>query len=93
MSDLDNYIQERKTRDKEFADKFEEGYYYFKIGVLLKQAREKAGITQDELARKLNLKRTAITRIENHSEDIRLSILEKYANAIGKSVQIQLVEN
>jgi len=93
MSDLDNYIQERKATDKEFADKFEEGYYYFKIGVLLKQAREKAGITQDEIARKLNLKRTAITRIENHSEDIRLSILEKYANAIGKSVQIQLVEN
>lgn len=93
MSDLDKYIQERKARDKEFAEKFEEGYYYFKIGVLLKQAREKAGITQDELAQKLNLKRTAITRIENHSEDIRLSILEKYANALGKSVQIQLIEN
>jgi DNA-binding XRE family transcriptional regulator len=93
MSDLDCYIQERKARDNEFADKFEEGYYYFKIGVLLKQAREKAGITQDEIARKLNLKKTAITRIENHSEDIRLSILEKYANALGKSVQIQLVEN
>jgi DNA-binding XRE family transcriptional regulator len=93
MSDLNNYIQERKARDKEFADEFEEGYYYFKLGVILKQAREKAGITQDELAQKLNLKKTAITRIENHSEDIRLSILEKYANALGKSVQIQLVEN
>lgn len=93
MSDLDKYIKERKERDKEFADKFEEGYYYLKLGVILKQARERAGITQDELARKLNIKRTAITRIENHSEDIRLSILEKYANALGKKVQINLVEN
>jgi HTH-type transcriptional regulator/antitoxin HipB len=93
MSNLAKYIQERKERDKEFADNFDEGYYHFKIGVILKQAREKAGITQVELAQKLNIKRTAITRIENHSEDIRLSILEKYANALGKSVQIQLIEN
>jgi len=93
MSDLDKYIQERKERDKEFAENFDEGYYHFKIGVILKQAREKAGITQTELARKLNIKRTAVARIENHSEEIRLSILERYAKAIGKRIQIQLVEN
>ena len=93
MSDLNKYIKERKERDKEFADNFDEGYYHFKIGVILKQAREEVGITQDELARKLNIKRTAITRIENHSEDIRLSILERYARAIGKRIQLQLVEH
>ena len=53
MSDVENYIKKRKRRDAEFADGFEVGYSNFKVGVLLRQAREKAGMTQDDVARKL----------------------------------------
>lgn len=49
MSDLKRYIRERKKRDKEFARGFEEGYEQFKIGIILRQARESAGLTQEEL--------------------------------------------
>jgi len=79
MSDLQAYISDRKKRDSEFANRYDEGFANFKIGVLLKQAREEAGLTQAELAKRLNTKKTAISRIENHAEDIRLSTLEKYA--------------
>jgi len=41
------------------------GYEQFKIGVMLKQAREEAGITQEELAARMHTKKTAISRIEN----------------------------
>jgi len=44
MDDLEIYISKRKAKDKKFAKKFEEGYESFKIGVLLKQAREEAGL-------------------------------------------------
>ena len=92
MSDLQAYISERKNSDPEFAEGYDEGLRNFKIGVLLKQAREKAGLTQDEVAEQLNTKKTAVSRIENHAEDIRLSTLEKYANAFGKKLRIELVD-
>ena len=90
MSDLKKYIDKRKKTDAEFAEGFEEGYENFKIGVLLRQARESAGITQDEVAKKLQTKKSAISRIENHSEDIRLSTLRKYAEALGKQIRLEI---
>jgi len=93
MSDLDKYIIDRKGRDKEFAANFDEGYNNFKIGIILRQAREKAGITQEQIAKKMSTKKSAISRIENHSEDIRLSTLEKYAHALGKKLRVQILES
>lgn len=92
MSDLQAYISDRKKREPEFAEGYDEGFRSFKIGVLLKQARENAGLTQDELAKQLNTKKTAVSRIENHAEDIRLSTLEKYAKVFGKKLRVELVD-
>jgi hypothetical protein len=47
MSDLQRYIENRLARDPEFAEYFEEGYTDFKVGVLLRQAREAAGVRQE----------------------------------------------
>ena len=60
MSDLKKYIKTRKQKDSEFAKDFEQGYGEFKIGVLLKQARIDAGFTQEDVAAKLNTKKSAI---------------------------------
>jgi transcriptional regulator with XRE-family HTH domain len=49
-------------------------------------------VTQETIARKLRTKKSAISRIENHAEDIRLSTLEKYANALGMKIRVQLME-
>ena len=90
MDDLERYIAKRKKRSKKFDDYFEIGYNDFKIGVLLKMARESAGLTQEELAKKLNTRKTAISRIENHAEDIKLSTLVRVATALGKSININI---
>ena len=90
MSDLQKYIEERKSRDPDFAEGFDSGYEQFKIGVMLKRAREEAGLTQEELARRLDTKKTAISRIENHAEDIKLSTLERFADAIGKRLVLRI---
>jgi len=50
MSDVERYIQKRAERDAEFAENYEEGYADFKIGVILRQARESAGLTQENVA-------------------------------------------
>jgi len=88
MSDLRLYTEERKKKDPEFAENYETGYQEFKLGVLLRQAREDAGLTQEELARRINTKKTAISRIENHAEDIKLSTLDKFVQALGKHLRI-----
>ena len=90
MSDLKKYIKTRKEKDRKFAKDYDEGYEQFKIGVMLKQARESAGLTQEELALRLNTKKTAISRIENHAEDIKLSTLERVATALGKQLKIKI---
>jgi ribosome-binding protein aMBF1 (putative translation factor) len=90
MSDLQKYIKKRKARDPEFAKEFDSGYEQFKIGVMLKQAREDAGLTQEELARRLHTKKTAISRIENHAEDIKLSTLERFAEALGRRLTLKI---
>ncbi|MBU4445424.1 helix-turn-helix transcriptional regulator [bacterium] len=93
MRDLDKYIDSRKSRDIEFSENFNTVYENFKIGILLKQLREKSGYTQEELANKLDTKKSAISRIENHAEDIRLSTLEKYARVLGMKLHISLANN
>ncbi len=90
MSDLKKYVKKRKTKDATFAEGYESGYSDLKLGVMLRQARENAGFTQEELARKLNTKKSAISRIENHAEDIRLSTLEKVAEALGKTLKLSM---
>jgi hypothetical protein len=42
-NDVEKYIEQRKRADKPFAKDFEGGYEQFKIGVMLRQAREEAG--------------------------------------------------
>jgi HTH-type transcriptional regulator / antitoxin HipB len=91
MSDLDRYIDQRKKRDKKFAEGLDEGYEQFKIGEILRQAREAAGLTQEELAHRVHTKKTAISRIENHAEDIKISTLKRVAKALGKRIQIYLI--
>ncbi len=90
MDDLEKYISKRKKNSPAFAENFEKGYETFKIGLLLRKARKEAGITQEELALKLRTKKSAISRIENHSEDIRLSTLKNYVEALGRNLQVHI---
>ena len=90
MSDLKKYVKKRKVKDVTFAEGYESGYSDLKLGVMLRKARENAGFTQEELAKKLKTKKSAISRIENHAEDIRLSTLEKVAVALGKTLKLSM---
>jgi predicted transcriptional regulator len=91
MSDLKKYIANRKEVDSEFDKNFEEGYQEFKIGEMLKMARKETGLTQEDVANAMNTKKSAISRIENHAQDIRLSTLQAFAHIMGKELKIQLI--
>jgi DNA-binding XRE family transcriptional regulator len=90
MNDLQEYIEKRKKTDKEFSINFDKGYDQFKIGVILKQARKSAGLTQQELANNLHTKKSAISRMENHADDMKLSTLIRLASCLGKKINIDI---
>jgi transcriptional regulator with XRE-family HTH domain len=62
----------------------------FEAGDLIRRARESSNISQEELAIRLGTKRTAISRIENHAEDIKLSTLGRVAVALGKELKVRI---
>lgn len=90
MSELSVYIENRKKRDPAFAHDYENGYEEFKVGFMLKELRKREGMTQEELAARLNTKKSVISRMENHTEDIRLSTIGKVAGVFGKKVRITI---
>jgi HTH-type transcriptional regulator / antitoxin HipB len=91
MSDLQKYKKSRAKNNPAFWNDYDKRFETFKLGVLLKQARVEAGLTQEQVAHKLQTTKSAVSRMENHATDIRLSTLEKFAHAIGKRVDVALV--
>ncbi len=91
MSDLQKYKKKRMKDDPDFWKDYDERFETFKLGVLLKQARKDAGMTQEQIARELHTTKSVISRMENHATDIRLSTLEKFAKALGRRIQVSLI--
>ena len=95
MKDLtmsfDDYISSKIKADKDFEKEFYLGYEDFKIGAMIKEMRLENGMTQEQLAEKLNTKKSVISRMENHSEDIRLSTLQKVAAVFGKQLRVAML--
>jgi len=71
-SHIDNKYGEVGTQSREV---YEEEFESFKIGVLIQEARKKKNMTQTELAEKIGTTKNYISRVENNSNDIRLSTL------------------
>jgi transcriptional regulator with XRE-family HTH domain len=42
------------------------------------------------VARAIGTQKTAISRLENHVQDVKLSTVEKYAKALGRRVEIKI---
>ena len=63
---------------------------YF-IGEQVRQARKKAGLTQEELAKKAGTTKNYISRIENNKSDIELRTLRKIIEiGLGKKLEIKI---
>jgi len=91
MSDLQQLKKELTDKNPEFWQGYEKRFDTFKLGVLLKQARIEAGLTQKQIADQLHTSKSVISRMENHATDIRLSTLEKFAKAVGRDIRVALV--
>lgn len=63
----------------------------FKIGLLLKDARESRNLTQEELGQIIDKKRTYISRVENDGSNITLKTLfDIVEKGLGGKVKISI---
>ncbi len=75
INDLfDQKYGEEGTKSREGFQQKAEAYM---VAELVKESRKKAHLTQEQLAKKLNVKRTYISKIERASSDVRISTLRK----------------
>ncbi|CAM3775793.1 helix-turn-helix domain-containing protein [Sphingobacterium prati] len=70
-------------------DELDRDFESFKIGLLLKKAREERNITQSELAELIDKKREYISKIENNGSNITLKTLfDVVEKGLGGKVKI-----
>ncbi len=67
-----------------------ENELYKVIGELVRTARERAGWTQNDLARLAGLTRTSITNLESGNQKLRVHTLFNIAQALGVSPETLL---
>lgn len=91
MIKFHDYLDTKLKSDPKLAKTFWDGYEDFKIGVILREARVEAGLTQEEVAKRIKTTKSVVSRIENHAKDIRLSTLEKFAKAVNKEIHLTIL--
>lgn len=72
-------------------DKYDADSLAFRLGVLLKEARKEAQVTQEELAVRTGTKKSYISRIERGQSDIQISTYYKLIElGLGKHLNISI---
>ncbi|MAC94820.1 MAG: transcriptional regulator [Flavobacteriales bacterium] len=72
-------------------DELERDFESFKIGLLLRKAREEKNLTQEQLAELLDKKRTYISRVENNGSNLTLKTLfDIVEKGLGGKVNISI---
>ena len=60
-------------------------------GKLIEQAREKRGLSTQELAQKVGLSQPRVIQVQNAGETLNLTTLVKFAGALGYRLRLEFV--
>jgi ribosome-binding protein aMBF1 (putative translation factor) len=72
--------------------KFEEEYEAFKLGILIQQARQKKGLTQEQVAEQSGTDKSYISKLEKDLKDVRFSTLKRIVeDGIGGKLSIEII--
>jgi len=81
----------RGAKGSHSRTKFDADSLAFRLGVMLKEARKEAKLTQEQLAEKTGTKKSYISRIETGKSDIQLSTFYKLIETgLGKTLNISI---
>jgi HTH-type transcriptional regulator / antitoxin HipB len=93
ITDFEDIIENKYgEKGTESRDNYEAGALAFRLGVLLKEARKKSKLTQEQLALRTGTKKSYISRIENGQSDIQISTFYKLIEiGLEKHLSINII--
>jgi DNA-binding XRE family transcriptional regulator len=84
---------EKELQDEEFRLLWSEREAAYKIAREFLRLRKMQGLSQSEVARRAGLKQPAIARLESGAVRPTLDTIQRVARALGREVEISLVES
>ncbi len=84
---LDEIIEESTKRNPKFPELLEAAQERRRLLRELAAKREKAGITQKDVAAAMKTSQSAVARMERGEIDAKLSTVDRYAAAIGQRLE------
>lgn len=87
--DIKDTVYGKKGTER--RDGLERDFESFKVGLLLRKAREEKNLTQEQLGELVDKKRTYISRVENNGSNLTLKTLyEIVEKGLGGKVTISI---
>jgi ribosome-binding protein aMBF1 (putative translation factor) len=87
-SSLDEWLEEEGKRDPSFAAGLDEHFNKYRLAQQLKALREKAGLSQKQLAERVKTKQPSIARLEGARAWPKLDLLQRVARALGAEMVV-----
>lgn len=84
-------VKEELLKDDEFRVEFVELEDEFALASQLIEARKKAHLTQDEVAKRMGTTQSVVARLESGRPLPSLRSLKRYAKAVNGKVEIRVV--
>lgn len=85
---IDKKVGKKGTKKR---DKFEAEYEAFKLGVLIQQARQEKGLTQEQVAELSGTNKSYISKLEKDLKDVRFSTLQRIiTDGLGGYLEISI---
>lgn len=86
-------VKKERLTDGEFRQEYEALEEEFSIAAQLIDARSQANLTQAQLAQKMCTTQSVVARLESGHPLPSLRSLTRYAAAVGKKIEIRLVND
>lgn len=83
----DKHIGEKGTEARDLFD-FELKLEI--LGEMIKKTRKEKNMTQEQLGKLIGVKKAQISKIENHTKDVRLSTILRVFDALKASVKMRV---
>jgi DNA-binding XRE family transcriptional regulator len=92
LTSLNDFLdKEVGPMDSKKREKFDSGYEAFKLGVLIQQARQEKGMTQEQVAELSGTHKSYISKLEKDLKDIRFSTLQRIiSEGLGGHLEISI---
>ena len=85
---VSSYISRRRAKDKSFDEAFAGESERLEVAVALRNLRETEGLTQRQLAEKVEKHQSTIARIENGNLNVTFKTMNEIAKAFDKVIEI-----